>query len=45
LDEFGIGASPALSETCYEPPAARQKGIMVDDIAGLLTALKDKGLV
>ena len=45
LDELGIGASPVHSETRYEPPAARQKGIMVDDIAGLLTALKDKGLV
>ncbi len=45
LGELGIGASPALSETRYEPPAARQKGIMVEDIAGLITALKDKGLV
>jgi hypothetical protein len=29
----------------FEPPAERQKGIMVDDVAGLVAALKDKGLV
>jgi len=45
LEELGIDASPTIDETGYEPPAARQKGIMVDDIAGLVTALKDKGLV
>jgi len=45
LDELDIGSSPTIAETLFEPPEARQKGIMVDDIAGLVTALKDKGLV
>ncbi len=45
LDELGIDSSPAINEIRFEPPAARQKGIMVDDIAGLVAALKDKGLV
>jgi electron transfer flavoprotein beta subunit len=45
LAELGIESSPAIDETRYEPPAERQKGIMVDDVAGLIAALRDKGLV
>jgi len=45
LTEFGIASSPTISEACFEPPAARQKGVMVDDVAGLITALRDRGLV
>ena len=45
IDELAIAPSPAHQETLFEPPAERQKGIMVDDIAGLVAALKDKGLV
>jgi len=45
LADLGIEAGPALKETTFEPPAERQKGIMVDDVSGLLAALKDKGLV
>ncbi|MDH3533077.1 MAG: electron transfer flavoprotein subunit beta/FixA family protein [Gammaproteobacteria bacterium] len=45
LADLGIDASPALTERLFEPPAERQKGIMVDDVAGLVAALKDKGLV
>jgi electron transfer flavoprotein beta subunit len=43
--DLGIAASPAHKETKFEPPQARQKGIMVDDVAGLVAALKEKGLV
>lgn len=43
--ELGIESSPVIKETFFEPPAARQKGIMVDDVAGLLAAMKDKGLM
>lgn len=43
--DLGIAASPQLKATSYEPPAERQKGIMVDDVAGLISALKDKGLM
>ena len=45
LADLGIEASPQLSETSFEAPAERQKGIMVDDVQGLIAALKDKGLV
>ena len=45
LAELGIPDSPVIAETQFEPPAAREKGIMVNDVAELLAALKDKGLV
>jgi len=45
LADIGIDPSPSLKETLFEPPAERQKGVMVDDAQGLLAALKDKGLV
>jgi electron transfer flavoprotein beta subunit len=45
IAEMGIESGPAINESYYEPPAARQKGVMVDDVAGLVSALKDKGLM
>lgn len=45
IDELGIEAAPAAEETSFEPPAEREKGIMVDDVSALVGALKDKGLV
>ena len=43
--ELGVAESPQLTATSYEPPSERVKGVMVDDVAGLITALKDKGLL
>lgn len=45
IDELGIQAAPVIDEVEFAPPAERQKGIMVDDVAGLVGALKDKGLL
>ena len=45
LADLGIDAAPAIAETAFAPPAQREKGIMVDDVAGLVAALKDKGLI
>ena len=45
LSELGIEIGPALQEVAYEPPAERSRGIMVDDAAALVAALKDKGLI
>ncbi len=45
LADLGVEAGPRIEHTAYAPPPARQKGIIVDDVAGLVTALKDKGLV
>jgi electron transfer flavoprotein beta subunit len=45
LDDLEVEAAPRITHTTYAPPAERQKGIMVDDVAGLVAALKDTGLV
>lgn len=45
LADLSLPESPAIAHTVFEPPAARQKGIMVDNAAGLVGALKDKGLL
>ena len=43
--DLSLPDSPAVRATVFEPPAARERGIMVDDVAGLVGALKDKGLL
>lgn len=45
IADLGVAAGSAITEMSFEPPAARQKGVMVDDVQGLIAALKDKGLV
>jgi electron transfer flavoprotein beta subunit len=45
LSDLGLEEAPRFTFTHYAPPAEREKGIMVDDVAGLVAALKDKGLV
>ncbi len=45
LADMGVEAGPMIKELAYAPPEGRQRGIMVDDVAGLVAALKDKGLV
>jgi len=45
LADLGIDACPQINISLFEPPAERQKGVMVDDVQGLIAALKDKGLV
>ena len=44
LTELVPSASTALRETAFEAPQERSRGIMVDDVAGLVAALRDKGL-
>jgi len=43
--ELGVEIDDSIRTVAWEPPAERQKGIMVEDVAGLVAALKDKGLV
>ena len=43
--DLGIEAAPAIRELDYAPPEGRQRGITVEDVSGLVAALKDKGLV
>jgi len=45
LADLGIEASEGLKNVAFEPPEQRQKGIMVNDVAGLVSALKEKGLL
>ena len=45
LADLSLPDSPAIADTVFEPPAAREKGIIVDDVAGLVGALNDKGLL
>ena len=45
LGDLGLPSAAAIAETRFEPPAERQKGIMVEDAQALVAALKDKGLV
>ena len=45
LSELGVEDGNHLSATHYATPAARQKGVMVDGVSGLISALKDKGLL
>ena len=45
LADLGVDAGPQIKELAYAPPADRQRGVTVDDVAGLVAALKDKGLV
>jgi electron transfer flavoprotein beta subunit len=45
LSELDVSPAPQIKETEFKPPADRQRGVMVDDVAGLVAALKDKGLV
>ena len=43
--DLGVEVSQSLKEVSYEPPPKRERGIMVDDVAGLVSALRQKGLV
>lgn len=45
LADLNIEASARISEIAFALPEQRQKGIMVDDVAGLVAALQDKGLL
>lgn len=45
LNELDIEQAAAIREVRFEPPSEREKGVIVDDVASLVTALKDKGLL
>ena len=45
LADLGIEPGPPIKELVYAAPEGRQRGVIVDDVAGLVAALKDKGLV
>lgn len=45
MEDLGVALEPQLKIVKTEPPAQRQKGVMVEDVDGLISALKDKGLL
>ena len=45
LADLEVELAAAIDQVKFEPAMDRQKGEMVDDVAGLVAALKDKGLI
>ena len=45
IDELGVDTTPSFESTQVEPPPEREKGMMVNDVAELVAALKQKGLL
>lgn len=45
LADLGVEVGARVKEVSFAPPEGRKRGIIVDDVAGLVAALKDKGLV
>ena len=45
IGDLGVESEASMTEHNFEPPEQRQKGIIVDDVAGLVAALKEKGLM
>jgi electron transfer flavoprotein beta subunit len=45
LNTLGVDTAAQFKTLKFEAPAARQKGVMVKDVAELVAALKQKGLV
>jgi len=43
--DLAVAPGPQITELRFEPPSEREKGIMVDDVQGLVAALQGKGLV
>ena len=44
LTDLGVDLGPEIKELSFAPPAERERGVIVDDVAGLVAALKEKGL-
>lgn len=45
IGDLGVEAASAITDTAFSPPSERQRGIMVDDVSGLVNALNEKGLL
>jgi electron transfer flavoprotein beta subunit len=45
LEALGVSGGVLLKTVKTEPPAQRQKGVMVKDVAELVEVLKKKGLI
>nr|WP_255682288.1 electron transfer flavoprotein subunit beta/FixA family protein [Luteimonas sp. BDR2-5] len=45
LDDLGVDATPQFSVLKFAPPASRTKGVLVKDVAGLVSVLRQKGVL
>lgn len=45
VGDLDVEPGPEIRQVAFEPPAERERGIMVDDVTGLVAALKDRGLL
>ena len=45
IADLGVDRTAQFKTLKYEPPSSRQKGVMVKDVAELVAALKQKGLI
>ena len=45
IADLGVDTAPQFETVTFESPATRQKGIMVNDVDGLVGALRDKGFL
>lgn len=45
IADLGVEMASAYTNVAFDPPEQRTKGVMVQDVAGLVDALKDKGLI
>jgi electron transfer flavoprotein beta subunit len=45
FSDLGVESADFLKTSLFAPPAKRSKGVMVKDVAELVAALKNKGLV
>ena len=45
IGELGVDAAAQFKTLKFQPPASRQKGVMVKDVAELVAVLRQKGLV
>ena len=45
IADLGVDAGAQFKTLKYEPPASRQKGVIVKDVGELVAALKQKGLL
>lgn len=45
LSDLNVDHATAIKQSKFESPSEREKGVMVEDVAGLVSALKDKGLI
>jgi len=44
-DDLGLAAPPALKALAYEPPAQREKGVVVEDVPALMGMLRERGFL